>query len=70
MEQSERLRLSQNTLRRFAELAGVKFSEDRLERIMPRVERYLGDVSRLEEVDVSEAEPAVVFSMKQELDNE
>lgn len=70
MEQSERPGLSQNTLRRFAELAGVKFSEDRLERIMPRVERYLGDVSRLEEVDVSEAEPAVVFSMKQESNDE
>ena len=66
MEQSEKSRLSQDTLRRFAEFAGVKFSEARLERIVPRVERYLEDVNTLEEVDVSEAEPATIFSMKQE----
>ena len=66
MEQSEKSRLSQDILRRFAEFAGVKFSEARLERIVPRVERYLEDVSRLEEVDVSEVEPTVIFSMKKE----
>ena len=65
MEQNERPKLSQDTLRRFAELAGVKFSEARLERILPRVERYLGDVSRLEDVDVSEVEPVIIFSMKE-----
>ncbi len=70
MEQSKRPRLSQDTLRQFAELAGVKFTEARLERIVPRVERYLDDVNRLEEVDLSEVEPAVIFSTKQEGNDE
>ena len=66
MEQSERPRLSHDILQQFAEFAQVKFSESRFERIIPRVERYLEEVNRLEEVDVSEIEPAVIFSMKQE----
>ena len=70
MEQSKTQGLSQEILRRFAEFARVKFSETRLERIFPRVERYLNEVDGLEEVDISEVEPAVIFSMKQEWNNE
>ena len=70
MEHSERPRLSRDTLQRFAEFARVKFSEARFERIIPRVERYLEDVNRLEEEDISDAEPAVTFSMKQELQDD
>ncbi len=70
MEQNKTQGLSQDTLRRFAKFARVKFSEARLERIVPRVERYLREVNRLEEVDASEVEPAVIFSMKQERNNE
>ena len=70
MEQSEKSRLSQDMLRRFAEFAGVELSEARLERIVPRVERYFEAVNTLEEVDVSEAEPAIIFSMKQEGNDE
>ena len=66
MEQNERPGLSQDMLRQFAELARVKFAEARLERIKPRVEDYLENIGRLEEVDVSEVEPAVIFSAKQE----
>ena len=66
MEQSEKSRLSRDILRRFAEYAGVELGKSRLERIVPRVERYLEDVNTLEEVDVSEAEPATIFSLKQE----
>ena len=66
MEQSERPALSREILLRFAEFKGVKLDEERLERIMPRVKRYLENVSRLEELDVRAAEPAVIFLMEQE----
>ena len=66
MEQNEKSRLSQDILRRFAEFTGVELSEARLERIVPRVERYLEGINTLEEVDVSEAEPTIIFLMKQE----
>jgi len=48
----------------------VKISEDRLERVMPRVERYLQDIDELDEVDISEVEPAIIFPMKQEENDE
>ncbi len=65
MEQSERPRLSPDVFRGYAEFAGVKFSVDQLERIIPRVERYLKEIKRLEEIDVGEVEPAIIFSIKQ-----
>ena len=66
MEQSERPGLSQDALRECAKLAGVRFSEARLERILPRVEHYLEEMDSLEEVDVTEVEPAISFFIKQE----
>lgn len=70
MERSERPKLSYDTLRRYTEFARVKISEDRLERVMPRVERYLQDIDELDEVDISEVEPAIIFPMKQEENDE
>ena len=64
--QSENLAFTNDMLRRFAKSVGVKLSEARLERIAPRVERYLEEVNRLQDMDVSEVEPAVTFSMKLE----
>ena len=66
MEKSKSPELSKDILQQFGGLAGVKFSEARLERMVPRVGRYFEDVNRLEEVDVSEAEPVVIFSMERE----
>lgn len=70
MKQSESPKLSQDILRRYAEFARLKFSEDRLERMLPRVERYLNDIDELDEVDVGEAEPAIIFPMKKEEEDE
>lgn len=70
MEQNERPALSREILQRFLEFKGLKFNDERLERIMPRVQRYLDNINSLEEVDISEAEPAVIFLMKPEPDNE
>ena len=70
MAKSERPELSLDTLRRYAEFARLNFSEDRLERILPRVQRYLNDIDELDEVDVSEVEPAVIFPMKKEEEDE
>ncbi len=66
MEPRKGRRLSSETLRRFAEVAGLKFSDTRLERMVPRVELYLEEVDKLQEVDVSDVEPDIVFSAKPE----
>ena len=70
MAKSEKPELSLDTLRRYAEFARLNFSEDRLKQILPRVQRYLNDIDELDEVDVSEAEPAVIFPMKKEEEDE
>jgi len=64
MENKERQKVSSDILRRLADYAGVKLSQERLERTRPRLEPYLNDVSRLDDVDVTDIEPAVTFSLK------
>lgn len=64
--QGKRPELSPETLKRFAEYSGLEFTTERLERITPRVQRFLEEYSTLEEVDVSNAEPPVIFTLKPE----
>ena len=53
-----RKRLSPEALSELASAAGVELPEERLERIVPRVERLFEEISHLDEVDVSGVEPA------------
>ena len=62
MEPNESLKISLDSMRRLADYAGVKLTEERLERTRPRLELYLNDVRRLDEVDITDIEPAVNFS--------
>jgi hypothetical protein len=70
MEKNASPRISQEMLRYLADFAGVRLSEDRLERTTPRVELYQNNVNRLDDVDLTGIEPAVAFSVAQELNNE
>ena len=63
MDENGESRLSTEALRQLAQLAGVEFTDARLERVLPRVERYLEEIGRLDNIDLSEVEPAVRFSM-------
>ena len=70
MEEDDKSLLCKNTLQHFAESVGCKLSQPRLERIVPRVERYFEDIKTLQEVDISDVEPDFIFSIRQELSNE
>lgn len=63
MNEKRKSRLSTEALRQFAQLAGVEFTDARLERVLPRVERYLEEVKSLDDVDLNEVEPVVRFSV-------
>ncbi len=60
--------LSRAALRGMAEYAGLDFDEARLERILPRLERYLADIGELDQADLATAEPAFI-SQAGELDD-
>lgn len=54
----DRKRLSPEALSELASAAGTQLPEERLERIVPRVERFFEEIRRLDEVDLSGIEPA------------
>ncbi len=54
---------SKETIRRIAtEMAGIQFSEAELEQLAPQMAALLADLSALEELDLSQIEPAVIFT--------
>ncbi|HEY7493436.1 MAG TPA: hypothetical protein VIH59_20270 [Candidatus Tectomicrobia bacterium] len=58
---------SKETLRRVtAEMAGIQFTEEELEQLAPQVAALLADLSTLEELDLSQAEPALRFICPEE----
>jgi Asp-tRNA(Asn)/Glu-tRNA(Gln) amidotransferase C subunit len=58
---------SKETLRRMAaEMAGIQFTEEELEQLAPQVAALLADLSTLEELDLSQAEPALLFICPEE----
>ena len=55
--------VSKETLRRLAtEMAGVQLSDEELEQLTPQMATLLADLSALEELDLSQIEPAVIFT--------
>ena len=61
MREADKKGLSQQTLTELARVQGLEFSEERLQRIAPRVESFLADFEQLAHVDLSKSEPAVNF---------
>jgi len=58
---------SKETLRRVvAEMAGIQFTEEELEQLAPQVAALLADLSTLEELDLSQVEPALRFICPEE----
>ncbi|MBI1987045.1 MAG: hypothetical protein HYS70_01680 [Nitrospinae bacterium] len=48
------------------ELAGLELDPDRLKLLTPRLEGLLGEINRLDELDLNEVEPAPIIEMKGE----
>ena len=65
MHQAGKAGFSQETLKELARAQGLEFTEERLQRIAPRVERLMADLGELAQVDLSGVEPAVNFQAKQ-----
>jgi Asp-tRNA(Asn)/Glu-tRNA(Gln) amidotransferase C subunit len=58
---------SKETLRRVAaEMAGIQFTDEELEQLAPQVAALLADLSTLEELDLSQVEPALLFISPEE----
>lgn len=54
--------VSQETLRRVtAEMAGLSFTDEELERLTPQMAALLSDLSALEALDLRQVEPAMIF---------
>ena len=54
---------STETLRRIAaDMAGIQFTEEELAQLAPQVAALLADLSLLEELDLSQVEPALIFT--------
>jgi len=60
-----RKKLSKKAIGELASAVGVELPEERLERIVPRVERFFEEVRHLDEVDVSGVEPAYNLPARQ-----
>jgi len=55
--------VSKETLRRLAtEMAGLQLSDAELEQLTPQMAALLADLSALEDLDLSQIEPAVTFT--------
>lgn len=54
-------RISRETLRALADMAGVRISDERLDELLPQVQRTLDSMAELDALDLQDVEPAVVF---------
>ena len=62
---SER-KISRDSLRAMAGLAGLDLSDDKLDELLPQVERMLEPTEDLDVLDIGSVEPAVVFRPDEE----
>jgi len=59
-------RLAVETLRRIdEELAGIGFDPKEIERITPQVGAWAEDIAALDEVDLGEIEPSLVYFLEE-----
>lgn len=58
-ESSARVSLAQ--LRAVADLAGLPIDDDRLTRLLPQIEALIAGIDALDELDLDEVEPEIVF---------
>ena len=57
----ERSRISKDALRAMASLSGLELSDERLEELLPVVQRSADMAARLDELDLEGVEPAIIF---------
>lgn len=57
---------SKDTIRQVAaEMAGIQFTDEELEQLVPQMAVLLADLSALEALDLSQVEPAVIFTFSE-----
>ena len=54
-------RLTKETLTALAVLAGLELTDERLEELLPQVQRNVDAMASLDELDLENVEPAVIF---------
>lgn len=54
-------KVSRETLRALADLAGLRISDEKLAELLPQVQRTLHSMADLDALDLKDVEPAVVF---------
>ncbi len=54
-------RISRETLRALADMAGLRISDEKLDELLPQVQRTLNSMAELDALDLKDVEPAVVF---------
>lgn len=63
---AETAELSQETVKRVAELAGVELTEARVKELAPAVKGIHAEISKLRELDLSDIDPVTIFSLEKE----
>lgn len=63
---AETAELSQETVRRTAELAGVELTEARVKELTPSVKGVHAEISKLRDLDLSDVDPVTIFSLEKE----
>ncbi len=63
---AEAAELSEETVKRVAELAGVELTEARVKELAPSVKGIQGEISKLRELDLSDIDPVTIFSLEKE----
>ena len=54
-------RASKETLKAMANLLGLEFSEQRLEKLLPQVQQMVKEMAGLDVLDLNDVEPAIIF---------
>lgn len=54
-------RLTKETLTALAVLAGLELTDERLDELLPQVQRNIDAMASLDELDLENVEPAVIF---------
>ena len=58
--------VSKESLRGLATLLGVQISDEKLDELLPQIRQATASMSELDELVSGGAEPAIIFTLKQE----
>ena len=56
--------ITKSTLKALADLAGIELDDDRIQEILPQVQRNAEAMASLDELDIDGIEPAITFRVE------